>query len=207
MIFNYILVLIFIVSVAAFQWPKLKALLLFNPYKIQHNNEHWRWLSHVFVHGNWPHLLINLWVFYTFVSFVEQQFDNNLQYPKLFFLLFLVLAALASSVYDFAKNKNNPSYASLGASGIVSAVLFVFIMFAPTSPLQFIFLPGVNIPAFAIGAMYLLYEFKVRSKQDGIAHDAHLFGALFGIVASVFINNHVYSIFIESISAWVNNIF
>lgn len=207
MIYTYILAIIFACSIAAFQWPKVKEALLFHPYRIKNNNEHWRWLSHVFVHGNWPHLLINLWVFFTFVNNVEQQFDNNFANPKLYFIVFLILSAFASSIFDYVKNKNNPNYASLGASGLVSSVLFVFIMFAPTSPLQFIFLPGVNIPAFAIGIMYLLYEIKVRSKQDGIAHDAHLFGALFGIIAAVFINQNVYHIFYDSVKLWINSIF
>lgn len=206
MVSTYLLALIFIVSVAAFQYPKIKENLLFVPYRVAERNEYWRWLSHVFIHANWSHLLVNLWVFYTFVGPVELAFQSYFAHYFIAFTVFIVSAAIASSAFDFVKNKSNMQYASLGASGIVASVLFVYIVLFPTAPLQFIFLPGVDIPAFAIGAMYLLYEYKMRQKQDGIAHDAHIFGALFGILTPLVIDFTLYPRFVNNIAIWVSNL-
>lgn len=207
MISTYIIGLIFIVSVWAFQNGNVKSNLLFAPYIIQTKNQHWRWITHVFVHANWPHLLVNLWVFYTFVGRVEGVFSQSFHFPEISFLIFIVASAVASSLSDFVKNRNNPHYASLGASGVVSAVLFMFIVYFPTSPLQFIILPGVNIPAFVIGILYLLYEYQMRRKNDGIAHDAHIFGALFGIVAPLAFEPSIYLNSFQSVSIWIQSIF
>jgi membrane associated rhomboid family serine protease len=207
LISTYILAAIFFASVAAFQYPKLKESLLFVPYRVKERNEHWRWFSHVFVHANWSHLLINLWVFYTFVGHVESAFQTYFLHYRVAFIVFLLTAAIASSALDFVKNKFNAGYASLGASGVVASVLFVYIMLFPTAPLQFIFLPGVDIPAFVIGAMYLLYEYKMRQKQDGIAHDAHIFGALFGVLTPFVMDPELYVRFVVNISHWLQNIF
>tara|TARA_R110001592_G_scaffold9723_4_gene51484 strand:- start:39165 stop:39749 length:585 start_codon:yes stop_codon:yes gene_type:complete len=193
--------------VAAFKYPKLKETMLFVPYRVNKNNEHWRWLSHVFVHANWSHLLINMWVFYTFVGHVENSFQSYFDHYHIIFVLFLIVAAVASSAMDFSKNKENTAYASLGASGVVASVLFVYIVLFPTSPLQFIFLPGVDIPAFVIGVLYLLYEYKMRQKQDGIAHDAHIFGAIFGILTPLVLDPNLYVRFVSSIGFWIQNIF
>lgn len=207
MISTYIIGLIFIVSLWAFKNENVKSTLLFAPYYIKSKNQHWRWITYVFVHANWPHLLVNLWVFFTFVNRVEGVFMQSFSFPKITFILFIILSAVASSLSDFAKNRNNPQYASLGASGVVSAVLFMFIVYYPTSPLQFIILPGVNIPAFVIGILYLLYEYQMRRKNDGIAHDAHIFGALFGILAPIAIDPSIYLKSFHSISNWIQTIF
>lgn len=193
-------------SLAAFQYPRFKETLLFVPYRIAERNEHWRWISHVFIHANWSHLLVNLWVFYTFVGPVESSFQAYFTHHHLAFMAFLVSAAIASSVYDFMKNKTRAYYASLGASGVVASVLFVYIVLFPTAPLQFIFLPGVDIPAFAIGGMYLFYEYKMRGKQDGVAHDAHIFGALFGILTPLILDVGLYPKFLSNVGFWMKNL-
>lgn len=181
--------------------------MLFVPFKVQNGNEHWRWFSHVLVHANWSHLLVNMWVFYTFVGPVERSFQSYFDHYHLAFVVFLLASAIASSAMDFKENRLNPGYASLGASGVVASVLFVYIVLFPTAPLQFIFLPGVDIPAFIIGLMYLLYEYKMRQKQDGIAHDAHIFGAIFGILTPLVMDPSVYVRLVTSIGHWIQNIF
>src|SRR3546814_19206251 len=75
------------------------------------------------------------------------------------------------------KHRNNPGYASLGASGAISAVLFSFILFMPTTKLYLFF--AIGIPAFIFGPLYLIYcVYASRYQQDGVNHDAHFYGAL-----------------------------
>jgi membrane associated rhomboid family serine protease len=80
------------------------------------------------------------------------------------------------------KNRNNAHYASLGASGGVSAIVFAYIIFAPWS--WFAFPP---VPAILFGIGYMWYSIYMGKKgTDNVNHDAHLWGALFGI-AFIFI--------------------
>jgi membrane associated rhomboid family serine protease len=84
-------------------------------------------------------------------------------------------------VGTYFKHRNNPEYATLGASGAISAVLFASIVYNPTMNLQFILLPiPIPAPLFAVG--YLAYTWwSARQNRGRINHDAHLGGALAGL--------------------------
>jgi membrane associated rhomboid family serine protease len=70
----------------------------------------------------------------------------------------------------------------VGASGAVSAVLFAFILLHPLKEVGLIFLPFFGIPSWIFGVLYLAYEYYLDKKgNDNVAHDAHFYGALFGL--------------------------
>ena len=78
-----------------------------------------------------------------------------------------------------------PHYLSLGASGAVSAVVMSFIIINPLAELSLLFIP-ISFPAFVFGILYVAYEIYMDKKGGtGVAHDAHLWGALFGVVFTV----------------------
>ncbi|NNC82295.1 MAG: rhomboid family intramembrane serine protease [Flavobacteriales bacterium] len=170
------------VSLMAEQRYDLKRKLLFNAYDIKHSNEWYRWITHGFVHGGFLHLAVNMYVFYIFGGIVENTFDQLFaEMGRFYFLTLYLFGIVASSISAFMKHKDNPGYNSLGASGAVASIMFVFILFYPTSPLYLFFIP-IGIPAFLVGILYLWYE-SYMSKRGGtmIAHDAHFWGAVFGI--------------------------
>ena len=103
--------------------------------------------------------------------------------------LFLYLAGgIAATIFPYFKNQDNSSYRALGASGSVSAVIFAAILWNPTMKLGILFIP-FPIPAYIFGPLYLLIEyFAMRNIKTGVAHDAHLGGALFGILFVLFLN-------------------
>jgi len=95
----------------------------------------------------------------------------------------------------YSKNRNNYNYRSLGASGAVSAVVFAFIFLDPLRSLSLIFLPGIGIPGFIFGFLYLAISSYMDRKGGGnINHSAHIWGALYGIcfliVAGSFLAYH-----------------
>jgi membrane associated rhomboid family serine protease len=94
--------------------------------------------------------------------------------------LLYVLGLSASSLFDYFKHRNNWSYNALGASGAVSAVLFAAILFNPT---QILLLYGIiPMPAVIGGGLYLVYSYYMARKgADNIGHDAHFWGAIWGI--------------------------
>ena len=83
------------------------------------------------------------------------------------------------------KHKDHSHYNAVGASGAVSAVLFTSILFMPTQGIRFIFVP-IDIPAFVFGGLYLAFEWYMDKKSnDNVAHDAHFWGAIFGIAFTI----------------------
>ena len=109
---------------------------------------------------------------------------------------------VASDVPTYLKHRNSPHYNSLGASGGVSAVVFSSILFAPLNPLNLMFIP-IDIPGFIFGGLYMFYSYYQANRGgDNINHDAHLYGALFGIVFSVIVVPGALVNFVQQVSTW-----
>lgn len=185
-----------ILSILAFQNRDFLSKMLFNPYQVVHRKEYYRVLSHAFIHGGIIHLFFNMYVLYSFGNLIERIFTNEKIFHRLFpdtafwgsskgylFYILLYLGGLLFAVLPaIRKHKDNPSYNSLGASGAVSAVVMAFIILLPTTNLRLFFIP-IDIPAFILGGAYLAYEYYMSKRgQTGIAHDAHFWGAIYGLV-------------------------
>lgn len=155
------------------------------PYAENRQNDFLRMLTSGFLHGSWMHLIINMYVLWGFGMTVEREFIQifGMIPGRILYLLMYLLTIVAADIPTYIKHKDNPGFASIGASGAVSGVLFIFILFYPWAGLQFIFLPGLNIPAIIIGALYLVYShWASKNSRDMIDHDAHFYGALFGML-------------------------
>ncbi len=180
-----------ILSITAFNSEAVFNKYLFSPYRISRYKEGYRFLSHAFIHADYIHLAMNMFVLYTCGINVEAVFSivfGKLGFHGLGTLLYIVLytgGIYASSIADYIKHKNNSYYSSIGASGAVNAVLFSMIVIAPTSEFRLIFLP-IPMPAWVFGLLYLAYSYYMNNKNvDNIGHGAHFWGAIFGFVFSV----------------------
>ncbi len=181
---TYILIAtIAIISFTAFNRKDLFYKLMFNPYEINHKGQWYRFLTHAFIHANWEHLIFNMLTFFFFGVFVEQSFEYFFGNKALFiYLVEFLLAGIVSSVPSFLKHKENPAYTAVGASGAVSAILFTSILLQPLNKIYLMFIP-IGIPAFVFGLLYLGYSAYMSKRNiDNIGHDAHFWGAVFGIV-------------------------
>ncbi len=162
---------------------------LFHPYSIKHNGEHYRFLSHAFIHGDYIHLAFNCLALFSFGRILEDEFfgnpaifDPNL--GKLYYVLLFTGGIYAASFTEYFRNKNNPDYSSLGASGAISSILFCFIMISPLSKISFFFFPmqGWIAGVLLLGVSYFLIKRKrTSSYSDNISHESHFWGALFGV--------------------------
>ncbi|NLL27663.1 MAG: rhomboid family intramembrane serine protease [Bacteroidales bacterium] len=178
-----------IISFSAFSNPKITSAFLFYPWSIKRENQWYRFITYAFVHGDFMHLLINMWVFYIFGSVVENSFimiyGTN---GKLYYILLYISGIIFSTFYSYARNKDNPNYSALGASGGVSAITFAYIFIFPLSSL-YIFPFPFRIPAIVFGVLYLIYSWLMAKRgKDNIGHDAHFFGALYGIVFMIILD-------------------
>ena len=128
--------------------PRIIERNLFRPYWFQRRGDYWTALTSGFVHADLTHLLFNMMTFYFFAFPLERTIG-----PLRLLALYL-LALVLSNLGTFLKQRNNPDYASLGASGAISAVLFAFVVYYPTSSFFFYFVP-VPIPATVFAVLYL----------------------------------------------------
>lgn len=180
-----IMIITVCLSIAAFGQYSFFEKAKFNPWSIAHRKEYWRWVTGGFVHADYMHLIVNMLSLYFFGPMTEQYFIYIFGSPgSLLFLLMYTLSIPLSSMYAYYKHKNNFAYSAIGASGAVCAVMFSGILFSPRSEICLYF--AICIPAWVFGILYLVYEYYMNKKQvDNTAHDAHFFGALFGIIFTI----------------------
>lgn len=181
-----IIALTCLISIMAFSNPDLLNRLQFNAYAIKNEKQVWRFLTYGLVHGGWAHLAINMFVFWSFgkiVLYLYQLHFGNLGY--LYFILLYVGGIMFSVLYDFGKHKNDSWYNAVGASGAVSAVVFASIILYPAGGIYLFFIP-IEIPSPIFGILYLAYSaYMGKRGQDNIGHDAHFWGAIFGIIFTI----------------------
>lgn len=191
-----------IISYLGFQNPALQSKLTMNPVAVLNQKQWYRTVTSGFIHSNWTHLAFNMFTFYFFGRLVEQIFMAlKGELGGIYFVVFYLLGIVISDLPSLIKHRHHPHYHSLGASGGVAAVVFCSILFFPTND---ICLYGfICIPGFILGVIYLIYSYtKGRNISDNINHDAHLIGAVFGLVFSVIMEPRVLSSFIEQIAGW-----
>ena len=136
-------------------------------------------MSHAFVHGDYAHLLVNAFVLWEFGARLE---SYMLTVPGTTSFSMLYLGGIAfAAIPGMVKHHDDARYRSLGASGAVSAVLIAYILHYPTAQLLLFFV--VPMPAFLAGILFFIYEHKMNQRAHGnIAHDAHLWGGVFGLL-------------------------
>lgn len=190
-----IIIITVLVSIAAWQSRPLFERLIFWSPAIRRGQID-RFITHGFIHADAMHLLFNMFTLYFFGRIIERFYISK--FGSLGFVSFYVLAIIAAIIPTFLKHKNNPNYASLGASGAVSAVLFAFILFAPW---QTIYLFAVvPIPAILFALAYTAYSIYADRRGAGNTnHSAHLYGAIFGVVATLAIEPQLIGHFITAL--------
>jgi len=171
-----------IVSLAALNDKALQYRLMFSPYRVTQMREWPRTFTHAFVHADLFHLLFNMYVLWNFGELVEKTFVALYGAKGVYLYVLLYVGGIFfATIPAFSKHSQNDTYWSLGASGAVSAVLFSFILMYPDVPLMLLFLP-IPIPAWIFGIGYLALEYYLDKRGGGrVAHDAHFWGALFGL--------------------------
>ena len=172
-----------LVSLVAMSNVRIMQQLWFEPFVIKARGDWFRFVTHAFVHADRFHLFVNMLVLYMFGTNVEVLYGRLDDGPSMLPFIFLYLGGiLFSALPSYKKHIHNPNYRAVGASGATSAVLFAHILMLPTAPLQLIILPGVNIPGWIFGIAYLAFEwYQDKRGGDNVAHDAHFYGALYGI--------------------------
>lgn len=194
-----LLVSIGVVSYFAFSNNTLFNQLLFRPYTIVREQQWYRFLTSAWVHGGYFHLFVNLFVLYGFGNVLENYFTLWFEGAgKLLYLLLFLISVVLSHISTYVKNLDNYTYASVGASGGVSGVLFATILLEPLRNLYLFAL--IPIPGIVFGILYLIYSQRMASNSnDNINHEAHFYGALAGMLVLVIAKPAVVPAFFEQL--------
>jgi membrane associated rhomboid family serine protease len=191
-----ILAITCIVSFIALNNRKLMDDLILWPPAITRHREYHRLVTYGLVHADFGHLLFNMITLFFFGRVMEVFYASQL--GTFGFALFYIGALVVSILPTYLKNRGNPNYHSLGASGAVSAVLFAYILLAPWSRIIVFVIP---MPAILYAVLYTAYSIYMdRRGRDSVNHSAHLWGAAYGVVFTVLVNPRVLPYFLGQLS-------
>ena len=185
-----------IVSFMAFKNSRLMNDLILWPPAITRQREYHRLVTYGVVHADFSHLLINMLTLYFFGQAMEGFFTRVL--GTFGFALFYIGGLVISILPTYLKNRANPNYRSLGASGAVSAVLFSFILLAPWATINVFF--AIPIPAIIYAVLYTGYSIYMdRRGQGNDNHSAHLWGGAYGVIFMLLVDPRVLPYFLNAL--------
>lgn len=166
-----------IISVAAlYVAPKIFEKGMLRPYRTIRKKTWYEIITSGFLHAGFTHLLVNMFVLYFFGTVMEQVLGIG------HFIALYFSGLMFSALPSLIKHKDNPDYATIGASGAVESVLFSYIFVFPTEKLILVLLP-VPIPAWFFGVAFLAYSiYEGKRGKGNVNHAAHIAGALWGIL-------------------------
>ena len=200
-----IIVITVIFSILGFNNQTLFSRCKFSPYDIKHSGQWYRFFTYGFLHVGWFHLAINMFVLFSFGRMVEKAFGYYFESKYILYYILLYMGALLLSVIPtLGKHKNDVFYSSVGASGAVSAIVFSSILIEPLQKIYLFFIP-IGIPAVIFGLLYIAYEYwMARRAKDNIGHDAHLWGAVIGLVFTIAMKPIIFIYFLQKLGLNIN---
>ncbi|HLW21508.1 MAG TPA: rhomboid family intramembrane serine protease [Cyclobacteriaceae bacterium] len=187
-------------SYYAWKNPTFMGQSMFTPYRISQYGEYQRFILSGFIHKDGTHLLFNMFTFYFFGNVVEQflAYRLGLITGAVVYVAFYLVAIVIADIPTYLKRKEDPSYHALGASGGTSAAVFASIMLVPLADICIFGI--LCLPGFILGLLFLGYSIYQGKQEKGtVNHDAHLYGALFGLIFILLISPSSGLHFIEQI--------
>jgi membrane associated rhomboid family serine protease len=177
-------------------------------------NDYSPFLTSMFLHAGFPHLLANMWTLWLFGDNVEDRMGS------LRFLAFYLLCGVAGGVVHWLTNLDS-TVPAIGASGAISGVLGAYFVLFPRARIismfpVFFYPVFLALPAFSYAAAWLLTQlllgmvsFGLGAGTGGVAWWAHVGGFAAGLALHrLFLDSTrvrpVYADEVDEASAWVD---
>jgi membrane associated rhomboid family serine protease len=197
---SFIFAITIATSVWAFSNDNIYANMILHPYSVSRGQRIYTVITSGLIHNDWMHLFFNILSYY-FFAFQLEPVLGHWQFGLLY-----VLSLILSDLPTVYKHRNDDWYHSLGASGAVSAIIFSAIMYNPVSTIMILPIP-FPIYSIVFGVLYLIYcNYASKYARDNINHDAHMFGALSGLLITIVLHPQVVHDFIAQISEKVQSL-
>lgn len=149
------------------------------------HSEKIRLISSGFLHSGWLHFGFNM------VGLLSFSFVVELLFGPLALLILYFACLLGGSLLALYLHRNHGDYRAIGASGAVSGIIFSSIILFPDARISLILIP-IEFPSWVFGVVFVLISiFGIKSRAGNIGHEAHLGGALTGILGTLIINPQV----------------
>ncbi len=176
---------------ALFGNQQLISRLAFQPIKI--SKQPYRYITAGFVHVSLPHLLFNAITLYFFGPLLEIELGSTR------YLILYLGSLLSAHALTYFQKRDDVSYSCVGASGAISGILFAFVLFAPYQ-LIYIF-AVIPIPAILFAGLFVAGSiYAMRAERSfGIAHEAHLGGAVGGVLLTMILEPGVVPLFLDKL--------
>lgn len=166
----------------------------------------WQIITHMFMHapfresGGIMHIVFNMFTFLSFGPVIEKVLGPK-KYVVLYFLSGIGAFTLHCLWNYFQINElgenTNIIYGTplVGASGAIAGVIAAFTMLAPDSKIAIMFIPiGIKAKYLMSAAIVASLYFGITGSAGGIAHFAHIGGAIVGFIYMYFWKKDKYRI-------------
>ena len=157
-------------------WNTLAYQLSMIPARIIRDKNIWTFITYMFMHGNFTHILFNMLGLFIFGLHVERQMGSK--EFLLFYLLTGALAGVFSFVYYYLFG--NPVVFLMGASGALYAVMLAYAVFFPDSIIYIWGILPLRAPILVLVYTLIALFSSIRMPNSGVAHLTHLAGFAFG---------------------------
>ncbi len=135
----------------------------------------WTFVTYMFMHGGFFHLLFNMLLLFFFGPAVEERLGGSS------FALYYFTCGVGGAIFGVLLSFVGPVGPVVGASAAVLGVMLAFAMFWPDMPVYVFPLP-VPVKVKWLVAFLVIMDLLFLRVNDGIAHFAHLGGFLFGFI-------------------------
>jgi membrane associated rhomboid family serine protease len=154
----------------------------FNGYKFEvdaifKRKDYKRLITSGFLHVNWQHLVFNMFSLYVFSDNVEMVLGGGK------FLLVYFISLLGGNALSLLLHRHQGNYSAVGASGAVSGIIFASIALMPNMGIGLFI---IYLPGWLYGILFVAVSiYGIKSQKDNIGHEAHLGGALIGMLTAI----------------------
>ena len=135
-----------------------------------------------FLHVGWTHLIFNMLALLSFSGMVSSSLG---MFP---FLLIYFASLIGGGVFSLLIHRHHGDYSSVGASGAVCGLMFASVALFPGMSMGLFLIP-ISLPGWLFALLFVLFSiYGIRSQTNNVGYDAHLGGALAGMIVALLLH-------------------